>query len=450
MGEIRLLAPTAILGYGFPLENFKKAMDLKPHLIGIDAGSIDPGPYYLGKGKSFTDRTAVKRDLEIILEAAVNEDIPVLIGTAGGSGAKEHVDWNEEIIKEIAQENDLSFKMARIDADFSKDFVMTKQNANEITPLTGVPSLTREDIEDTNRIVGQMGIEPFQKALEEGAQVILAGRAYDPVCFAAKPISEGFDPGLSLHLGKILECAAIAAKPGSGRDCMFGILKDDHFTLFPLGTERSCTPDSVAAHSLYEKSDPFHLHGPGGELDLTETKYEQVDEKTVKVSGTKFVEKPYAIKLEGAKLVGYRSISIAGTRDPVMIENIEDIIQKVKDSVNDNFGETDGTLNFRLYGLNGVMGALEPSPNKGHELGIIIEAVSKTQELANTILSFARSTMLHIGYEGRLSTAGNLAFPYSPSDIEAGEVYEFSIHHLIENIDPVSIFPIKIEDIGGK
>ncbi len=447
MEEIRLFAPTAILGYGFPLDSFKKGMELKPDLIGIDAGSIDPGPFYLGKGKSFTDRNAVKRDLELILEASCKEDIPVLIGTAGGSGAKVHVDWNEEIIKEIAREKDLSFKMARIDAEFSQDFVLSKMSAGEIFPLEGVPELTEEDVNQTTRIVGQMGLEPLQEALKQEAQVILAGRAYDPVCFAALPVNEGFDPGLSLHLGKILECAAIAAKPGSGRDCMFGILRKDHFEIFPVNPERRCTPDSVAAHSLYEKSDPFHLHGPGGELDLTEASYEQSDDRTVKVTGTKFIEIPYAIKIEGAKLVGYRSVSIAGTRDPVMIDKIDEIIEDVKASVYDNFGETEGSLNFRLYGYNGVMGELEPNPKKGHELGIVMEAVAKNQELANTILGFARATMLHIGYEGRLSTAGNLAFPYSPSDIEAGEVYEFSIHHLVENVHPVKIFPMKLEEL---
>ena len=96
------------------------------------------------------------------------------------------------------------------------------------------------------------------------------------------------------------------------------------------------------------------------------------------------------------------------------------------------------------------MGELEPKPQKGHELGIVIEAVASSQERANTLLSFARSTMLHYGFPGRISTAGNLAFPYSPSDLEAGEVYEFSMYHLLENMDPLASFPITIEELGGE
>jgi len=53
----------------------------------LDAGSGDPGPFNLGAGKSFSDREAVKRDLRLILCAARQHDIPVLIGSAGGAGA---------------------------------------------------------------------------------------------------------------------------------------------------------------------------------------------------------------------------------------------------------------------------------------------------------------------------------------------------------------------------
>jgi hypothetical protein len=62
----------------------------------------------------------------------------------------------------------------------------------------------------------------------------------------------------------------------------------------------------------------------------------------------------------------------------------------------------------------------------------MFEVVAKTQELANSICSSVRSTFLHYGYENRKSTAGNLAFPFAPSDVEFGPVYEFSLYHLME------------------
>ncbi|EFF0613064.1 3-methylaspartate ammonia-lyase, partial [Escherichia coli] len=45
--SFKVLSPTAILGYGFPEESFRKAMAESPDLIAVDAGSSDPGPHYL-------------------------------------------------------------------------------------------------------------------------------------------------------------------------------------------------------------------------------------------------------------------------------------------------------------------------------------------------------------------------------------------------------------------
>ncbi|EBT5359857.1 DUF1446 domain-containing protein [Salmonella enterica] len=449
--EIRILSPTAILGYGFPETSFNRGIALKPDFIAVDAGSTDPGPYYLGAGISFTDRAAVKRDISLLLSAAVANKIPLIVGTAGGSGAKPHLDWLVDIVRETAREKKLSFRMAVIDSEIEKKLVRRALSDGKIRPCGEWEELKKESIDNSQHIVAQMGTEPLIEALKQDAQVIIAGRTYDPAVFAALPIMKGFDQGLALHMGKILECAAIACDPGSGSDCMFAVLKKDHFLLHPLNEIRCCTTKSVAAHTLYEKSNPVTLPGPGGILDLSETVFEQVNDNTVKVSGSRHISKPYELKLEGSALVGYRTISFAGVRDPVFISQIDEIVNAVRARTQDNFSEYDSDeyqLIFRVYGKNGVMGDREPVSNFiPLETGIIIDAVANTQELANTICSFARSTMLHYGYTGRLSTAGNLAFPYSPSDFKAGAVYKFSIYHLLQTDSPSSFTKISFESV---
>ncbi|MCL2843510.1 MAG: DUF1446 domain-containing protein [Oscillospiraceae bacterium] len=452
--EFRVLSPTAILGYGFPLASFEAGLARRPHLIAVDGGSTDPGPYYLGAGVSFTDRGAVKRDLEIMIQGGKAQGIPVIVGSAGGSGADAHLDWCREIVAEIAQERGLTLQVALIRSQLEKPMLQEALNNGKITPLGPAPSLEPDTLNATTNIVAQMGAEPLMEALGIQPDVILAGRAYDPVCFAAMPIKAGYDPALSLHLGKILECAAIASTPGSGSDCMFGTIGDDYFRVEPLNPARKCTTLSVAAHTLYEKSDPYRLPGPGGDLDLTACQFVQETENTVRVSGTKFApSKHYTVKLEGARPVGYRTVSIAGTRDPIMIRQIDPIVDGVKERVADNFKDADleYTLHFHIYGKNGVMAGLEPTPTTegSHELGIIIEATAPNQTQADTICAFARSTMLHYGYEGRRATAGNLAFPYSPSDFQGGAVYEFSLYHLLHDVDPVSLFPVEYVTLGG-
>jgi hypothetical protein len=450
MKTLTVLSPTAILGYGFPVDSFQEGLKCNPDVIAVDAGSVDPGPYYLGAGVSFTDRAAVKRDLTLILTAARERGIPVFVGSAGGAGAKPHLDWTVEIIEEIAQEKDLSFKMAVIAADIDKDVLLKRLGSTE--PLGPLPTLDAERVLASPHIVAQMGWEPFARAYREGADVIVAGRAYDPAVFAALAMEKGFDPGPALHMGKILECAAIAADPGSGRDCMVGILEEQGFRLFPTNPARRCTVRSVAAHSLYEKSNPWLLPGPGGLLDLRDVVYEQLDERTVRVTGSRHVHgegEAYRIKLEGARPVGYRTLAIAGIRDPLMIKQLNEILEQVKAAAMDNVGTLGGRLNFLAYGLNGVMGALEPVSQAAHEVGLVIDAVADSQEAANTLCSFCRSTLLHYGYPGRVSTAGNLALPYSPSDIKAGPVFEFSIHHLLTT-EPEEFFKPVVYQVGRK
>jgi hypothetical protein len=452
--EFKVLSPTAILGYGFPEASFERGMARNPDLIAVDAGSTDPGPYYLGIGKSFTDRAFVKRDLRYMIKAGVSKNIPVVIGTAGGSGAKPHLDWCTEIIREIAKEEKLSFKLGTIPADVSKETVKEALKAGKITPLTYVHELTEAHIDESAAIVAQMGVNPLIAALKDGCQVVLAGRCYDPAVFAALPISLGYDAGLAMHMGKILECAAIASTPGSGADCALGILTENSFILEPLNPIRRFTCESTAAHTLYEKSDPYHLPGPGGMLDLTDCVFNQLDESRVEVKGSRYVKSSVSnIKLEGARRIGYRAVSIAGTRDPIMVGSIEKILDEVNAQVNNMMNSNDnldGQVFFHVYGKNGVMGPLEPlalEQMKSHELCIIIEALCPTQDKADTLCSVTRSTLLHYGYEGRISTAGNLAFPFSPSDVPMGQVFEFSLYHLME-ANEVELFPCKVEQLG--
>jgi hypothetical protein len=459
MAEIRVLSPTAILGYGYPRQSLDEGMRREPHVIAVDAGSTDGGPYYLGmEGGGPADAAGasafmetLSRDVGPLLAAALEAEIPFLVGSAGFAGAEPHLQGTLAVVRHVAETRGLHFKAAVIHAEVDKAYVKQKLRAGEIEPLGPVPELSEAEVDAAVRIVGQMGVEPFQRALERGAQVVIAGRANDPSMFAALPLMQGYDRGLSLHMAKILECGAIAAEPGSGSDAMLGTLRRDHFVVEPLAPERRCTPLSVGAHSLYEKSDPYTLFGPGGQVDLSEVRFEQQDERSVRVSGSRFVAAPsYRIKLEGSKRVGYRCLAVCGVRDPVAIERIDDLIGAAREGAARQFSEIDPQeykLLFHVYGRDGVMGPLEPTRGlASHELGVVIEAVAPTQALATSLCSAARIVMLHFGFKGRISTAGNLAFPFSPLDIAAGPVYEFNVYHLVDEEDPHRLFPQEMVD----
>ncbi|NLG78305.1 MAG: DUF1446 domain-containing protein [Firmicutes bacterium] len=453
--EIRVLSATGILGYGFPQESFEEGLRRKPHVIGIDAGSTDSGPYYLGSGKSLMGRESVKRDLSIALKGARALGVPLIVGTAGFSGADVHLSAAYELLREIAQENGLHFLVALIHAEFDKEYLKAQLRAGKIRSFVpGTRELTEDDIEGSTRIVGQMGVGPFIRALDMGAEVILAGRACDTAIFASYPLKNGFPHGLAVHMAKILECGAYCAVPGAVADCMMGTLRSDHFVIEPLNPRRKCTPTSVAAHTLYEQPDPYLIYEPEGVADLHDAVYEQLDGGRVKVSGSRFLEAgQYTIKLEGCRNVGYRTIAIAGVRDSAVIRRIDEIEASVRAHVENTLaGNTDPgsyRLKFRRYGLDAVFEAMEPERHSGrtYELGIVIDVVARTQELANAVCAVARSTLLHCEYEGRKATAGNLAVPFSPSDIAVGPVYEFNVYHLLQVDDLTAPFEVELVEL---
>ncbi|GAA0316690.1 acyclic terpene utilization AtuA family protein [Bacillus carboniphilus] len=435
--DVRIVSPCGILGYGFPEESFNRAFDEEVHGIVVDAGSTDAGPHKLGAGVAIVSRRATKKDLDILIKNGVPRNIPIVIGSAGGAGAKPHVEWTLEIIQEILTERNLKAKMAVIWADFDQETIINANNAGHIKPLTpNISALTTDAIQETNNIVAQMGHEPILEALQNEADIIICGRAYDPSPFAAVGIHHGKDPGLAYHLGKILECGALCAEPGTTKDCIVGTLKEDSFTVQSLNPIRKCSTTSVSAHTFYEKEHPFILHGPGITLDLSECEFNQVSDGVVEVKNSKLLKNDqYFIKLEGARRVAYRTFVIAGVRDPILTQNIEEIEDLVLEQVKhyyEDIPEEDYSINFYNYGKSGVLGARESAPFTGHEIGVMFEVVAKTQELASSICSSVRSTFLHYGYENRKSTAGNLAFPFAPSDVEFGPVYEFSVYHLME------------------
>lgn len=450
--ELRILTPAGMLGYGLLTDGFERGLALRPHAITIDSGSTDSGPQKLGLGSMTCSRDAYVRDLTVLLEAGFRHKVPIFVSSAGGDGTNAHVDTFLDIAREVARARGLKFNAAAIYSDIPKPLIATRLAAGRVKPLGPVPELTEEEISAATNIVAQMGAEPFMQSMREndGLNLVIAGRAYDPAPLAAVCIARGFDPALSWHMGKIMECGAMCAEP-NGRNIM-GYMRADHFELEPLNRAERCTTASVSAHTLYEKSHPYFLYGPGGMLDVSECSFEQVTERRVRVSGSRFVpSERYTVKLEGAKRVGYRSIFIGGARDPNFIAEVDTVLGRVREDVARYFSDIspdDYRIEFHIYGKNGVMGALEPHPEVcGKELCVIGEVAAVSQDLATAICGRLRTACLHSPYKGKQATAGNLAMPFTPLEIPLGAVCEFNLYHLMEVDSPTECFPIRFLEI---
>lgn len=448
MSDVKVLTPTCTLGYGFSHEALQRGMEWGADVIAVDAGSTDPGPYYLGSGETLVSEISIKKDLTQMLKAANRAKIPVIVGSAGGAGAKAHVDATVALVREVAQELGIHFKLAWIYSDIQPQTVATAVRNGHIKNFEANFELTEELATNSAVIVAQMGHEPIVEALKMGAEVIIAGRACDDSVIAAYPIYKNVDPGLAIHMGKILECGAFCAEP-HGTDVMLGHINNDGFTLEPGSMGRRASLTSVAAHSLYEREDPFLQHGPGHSIDLSACSFEQITDREVHVKGSTFVtEDEYWIKLEGVKQSGFRSICIAGIRCPSMIAQIDEILAKVKAEALAYFESSSLNIAFHVYGKNGVMQELEPDTAlSAKELCLIIDVMDQTQAKAHAAAHFISGTLLHCSFPGQYNTAGNLAFPYSPSEINVGPVFEFSAYHLMKTNSPSEHFKTHYEEV---
>lgn len=453
MEEFRMLSTSGILGYGYAEESLKIGMSWEPHVIGCDGGSTDPGPHYLGAGTSFCSRLSVKRDLRLMLIAACEAGIPCIVGTSGGAGGEPHLQDTAALVREIAREEGLSFNMALIHSEQSADALVDWVGQGLTTPLVKMAPLDEATIRRATRVVGMMGPEPIAKALDEGAQVILTGRSSDPAQWAAPAIRAGMAPAPSWYAGKMLECGAEPSIPKEP-DCIFLRVRDDHVICEPPNPIRRSTPLAVSNFALHENASPIHHVEPGGMLDTTACTFTAVSDRAVKIDGMTWTPADrYTVKLEGVELAGYRAITICGTRDPVLIGQIDDYLATHREKVA-NKAESFGVSRdrYRLivhaYGKNGVMGDWEPkSDTAAHELGFVVEVVGDTQEIADAVLAMARTSMLHADFPGRLCKEGNMAFPFSPSDISMGAMYRFSVFHTVAVTDPCAMFPIEHEKV---
>ena len=287
MEQVTVITPVGCIGNrGVDKDAFIRAIDeTQPHALAMDAGSMDCGPWYLGAGKAHSPTLDILWDLEHVLGEAVPRGIPVIIGSAGGSGARAHVDTTVEMIQNVAREKSLHFRLAVIYSDVPKEYLLSRAENGTVAgthSLDDGSALRVEAVEESNVIVGLMGVEPIIDALEDGADVVLCGRASDSAVIAAYPVWKGFERGLSYHMGDIMECGESAAeelrptlqRPGpqpysDHRAHGEGLL----LSLAGSSIPSPARPNSCLMHSFYERIGRIRESKvPGGVLDKGEAK----------------------------------------------------------------------------------------------------------------------------------------------------------------------------------
>lgn len=448
---IGVLVPSGMLGAGFHPDTVARGIQLGADVIAVDGGSTDSGPYYLGAGQPKTTEAAVGRDLRILLVAAAGAKIPLIVGSCGTGGTDAGVRWVAEIAASICAEEGLDLKIAQVFSELRADQLAARLRDGRIHPLAPSVPLDAQTLERCTHIVGMMGHEPIEQALRGGADVVLAGRATDTALSAAFPLMRGLPPGPTWHAAKIIECGAqCTTNPRSGG--VFARIDQAGFTIEPLDWNAACTPRSVAAHMLYETVNPYAMREPGGTIQVADATYTALDPRVVRVEGSRFEPaQQYTVKLEGAAVTGYETVSFTGIRDPRILASIDEWAELLRKMLAERVHTVLGLLaadwdaDLRLYGHNAILGELEPGTASPREVGAMLLVSARDQPTATAISKIANPLLLHLPLPS-MDYLPSFAFATSPAHIDRGAAYEFVLNHVVDVDEPTELFRLEFTE----
>ena len=452
MDSLRIICPNGHLGFApLKVESFRAGIRAKPHYIAADSGSDDVGPVPLGSDTSASPRRWQYHDLEQMLLAARELDIPMIIGSAGDTGTNSRVDLYVDMIRDIADSHRLSG--LRIGSFYSEvDKQRVRQailQENSVAGLDGRAPLTEEQLRKTDRIVAMAGVHPYRALLEQGANVIIGGRSSDSAIFASAALHHGFSEPLSYYLGKVLECASFCAEPYGGKETVLGEISANDVQVTAMHPEQRCTVASVAGHAMYERSNPFHEHVAGGLLDMSDCHYEQLTPKTTRVTGARFIPTDdLRVKLEGAGKIGERFVGIAGIRDPYTIQHVDEVLAWGRAQVKERFGESGYELHYRVYGRDAIMGDMEPRRHQpAHELCIVVQGVAPNKAMAEELTMTATRQLFYARLPNVKGTAGGVSFEFDEV-LPASAAYEWTLNHTMPVADCLELFPTRLIEVN--
>ena len=138
---------------------------------------------------------------------------------------------------------------------------------------------------------------------------------------------------------------------------------------------------------------------------------------------------------------------IAGVADPTMLRVLPEALKVVAGRVR---ALVPGEWNVfpHVYG-QGAVRTLAVAKHSRHEAGLVIEIIASDAALARAVAGVFKQNLLHYSYPGRVSTAGNLAFAFTPSELDANAAYRFVLYHVMHDAPLGDIFQTETMDIHG-
>jgi hypothetical protein len=234
-----------------------------------------------------------------------------------------------------------------------------------------------------------IGAKSVKEALDQGAQLILAGRVADP-CLTLGILAHEFgwnteNPkdqteldklASGIAIGHLLECGGQASGGNSYAEWPMDYdtwnlgypiahVKEDGSAVFTK-TQSSggkVSRNTIREQLVYEIHDPANYITPDVTVDLTAVSIEDIGENQVLFKGVKGKPRPEKLKLTIGQMEGYITEQFFFFSYPFAYEKAQKFIEAAG-KIWDNLPVNIERREFNLIGINGIHGDAAPMPSK--------------------------------------------------------------------------------------
>jgi hypothetical protein len=265
-----------------------------------------------------------------------------------------------------------------------------------------------------------IGAEGIIAGLEQGADVVVTGRASDNALYAGPMMHEfgwTYDDaekvGAAVTIGHLLECAALAsgslsnfwheARPLSRIGFPFADVDANADAVFSKldGTGGLVTEMTLKEQLVYEIADPANYLMPDGIADFTAPTFTQVGEDRVKATGMTGKARPDQLKVCVGFEDGWIGEGVAMFSWPDAYAKARNGEEIVRDRL-EMLGVSPREIVFEYLGVNTLHGPTAPEPSGDlNEVGLRVAAHCDTRSEAEAV----RREILHLWTLGGVGSA---------------------------------------------
>ena len=450
--HVHIFCPNGYLGFT-PIQEtaFRRGVEQNPDYYCCNAGARINDPTALGTDTGISLYKWQKHDLELMLLASRKQRAPLLVGTAGDTGANSRVDLFVDILKSLARKHNLTpFKLIYFYSEIEKPRLRTLMEQNvAIEHAESGKALTEVELEKTERIVAVAGVHPFLRALEMGADVIIGGRCASVAPFAAAALHARHSPESAYVLGPLLTRPAAAMQPNFLNGPLIASLHDHAVSIFTTGE----SPMPILPRNSDELSqtlaDLSEASFQEGRLDMTQCRYEYHQGQLLSVTGQRFspAQSPLKFFLEGAGRSGERFIELVSFKTSAQIPELEIMLEETRKTIEHRFSESHAQLAYTVLGKRRAASKLQESSAPQEEVTILIEGVAETEQLSEELATLGARRLLPLLSQS-LKPIRISRKVLSNCALLAPPVYRLTIQHTLPLADPLELFQLHEITIG--